>query len=339
MADVKAHLKSAHHLTAAEIKNVDNALYTRFQIRASDGLLQRYLEYYWKRDVDNKDMINYWHEGNNIHFLHLLNLVESQFHGIPMSFRIGTMWEQLSSPYCKKLNEQDRDFVVQDDEEIQYYPDTMHESDISVDDNQSCSNPEESLIKELRRRRSIMYDIGKRRAMSLSSDDDDDENDTSRQIVSISPQQKSQLVKRRRIVESESESESDTDEDIIVLSSPTHKLTQILSSDDELTPQRSTAKPRTQIYESDDDDDSNSTPEKLNNNQQIDSLYQLAQILSSDDEVTPQTLTAKPRTQIHESDDDDDSKSTLEKRNINQKIDCFLKEQIQQIEQNKVTHY
>ena len=306
MADVKTHLKTCHR-RVTDIKNIDNALYTRFQIRASDGLLQRYLEYSWKRDVDNKDMANYWHEGNNVHFLHLLNLVESQFHGVPMSFNVGTMWDELANPYSKKLNKQDRDFVVMDDEEIQYYSDTMHESDISVDEYQSCINPEESVIKELRRRRwasenirGIQYysddmhesdnsvdghqscsnpeesdikELRRRRGPSqnaralLSSDDDDDE---SAPIVSISPQQNNQSAKRKRTLLIESD--SDTDEDINA-SPPACKLTQILSSDDELPPQASTAKPRTQIHESDDDDDDiNSISEKVSINQQIDSF-------------------------------------------------------------------
>lgn len=72
-AAVKRHLREVH---GASTKNIEgNDLYKRFQVRTTDGLLQRFLKTRY-RHVDQGAMQSYWFSGNNFDFVYLCSLVD-----------------------------------------------------------------------------------------------------------------------------------------------------------------------------------------------------------------------------------------------------------------------
>ena len=289
MAQVKAHLKEAHGF---DTNNIDNALYKRFQIRASDGLLQRYLEFYYERDLHHTDMAKFWQSGNNIHFIHLLHLVESHFSGIPMSFNFRRrMWDELSSPYYKGLNEEDKDFVVNDHEEIVFYSDANDDSSDSSDANDS--NPEITLISELRRRRKVQNWI---KGPLPSSD----EEEAFIPIVSISPpkskrRRKSQTKRKRK---SQSKRKRMSQSKRKRMSQSKRKRTSYIDSDsdEEDIPKRKLQRKTPHI-----DSDSDSEQEMFLPPQSKHALT----ILSTDDDQSIEATRPRKKSQIHTSDDED----------------------------------
>jgi len=120
-SQVKAHLRKIHGVDTSDIDG--NDLYKRFRIRATDGLLQRYLNTGQRRY--KKSMQSYWYFGNNIEFVYLLESVtESDGSEIPEarefwnSFKsvVPTLWRLISDPF-RKYNEEVDDFVDDDEDD------------------------------------------------------------------------------------------------------------------------------------------------------------------------------------------------------------------------------
>lgn len=73
VSDVKKHLRGVHNVDTRGIDG--NSLYQRFKIRATDGLLQRWLVA-TEGNAKQGDMMVYWNQGSNQLFLQLLELMK-----------------------------------------------------------------------------------------------------------------------------------------------------------------------------------------------------------------------------------------------------------------------
>jgi len=137
---VKDHLKTVHDVDPSTL--VDNELFHRFQIRGRDGLLQ-----HWLRDSgagrlpEQKDMQDYWRDGNSELFLQLHRMVQKMhremIHScelISSSFsetfpnRAKNMWIKLSSPFLKQEgddSEESNHMDMNEDEDIEQQEEYM----------------------------------------------------------------------------------------------------------------------------------------------------------------------------------------------------------------------
>eukprot|EP00580_Thalassiosira_gravida_P004464 CAMPEP_0201624930 /NCGR_PEP_ID=MMETSP0493-20130528/939_1 /ASSEMBLY_ACC=CAM_ASM_000838 /TAXON_ID=420259 /ORGANISM="Thalassiosira gravida, Strain GMp14c1" /LENGTH=496 /DNA_ID=CAMNT_0048094851 /DNA_START=34 /DNA_END=1524 /DNA_ORIENTATION=- len=128
LSGLKTHLKVVHGVKVSDI--VGNDLFKRFQIRASDGLLQSWLKKSLRQNTVQGDMMRYWLNGENQSFVLLLNQIERN--GLRMeqsgeykcdfsaSFpnRAKRIWRDVSAPYLKDMKDME-DFIAKegDDEE------------------------------------------------------------------------------------------------------------------------------------------------------------------------------------------------------------------------------
>jgi hypothetical protein len=74
VSDLKVHLREDHNVDTKVVKG--NDFYARFKIRATDGLLQRYLKKTSGRYTTRQgEMLSYWYHGNNELYLLLASLI------------------------------------------------------------------------------------------------------------------------------------------------------------------------------------------------------------------------------------------------------------------------
>ena len=194
VSQVKKHIRDDHHCAT---KNVEgNDLYQRFQIRAADGLLQRWLNKHEKKSfhltVRSAGAMNsYWYQGHNASFIYLRDRVEavqrlreepgneddnnldegdrqkSAEYFDSFERRGRRIWATLSAPYEKEDPSAINDFIADDDEEEEVDDGPAPFAANIFEDEKS---PEELIIESMKKRRRRQGP-----ASDVSSDDYDDE--------------------------------------------------------------------------------------------------------------------------------------------------------------------
>ena len=194
VSQVKKHIRDDHHCAT---KNVEgNDLYQRFQIRAADGLLQRWLNKHEKKSfhltVRSAGAMNsYWYQGHNASFIYLRDRVEAvqRFREEPgneddnnldggdrqksaeyfdsFERRGRRIWATLSAPYEKEDPSAINDFIADDDEEEEVDDGPAPFAANIFEDEKS---PEQLIIESMKKRRRRQGP-----AFDMSSDDYDDE--------------------------------------------------------------------------------------------------------------------------------------------------------------------
>lgn len=157
LKEVKHHITNIHKIDLSAIKG--NDLFKGYQIRAPDGLLQRWLKIRFPRTIDAQDMRRYWADGyNRLDYLELAFLVDHdqllrrtdlQFYESFQDQAL-TLWEMISGAFERLENDELADFIV----------DEGHESDTSgisgprnINLFNEESDPEVEFVKRLRARR------------------------------------------------------------------------------------------------------------------------------------------------------------------------------------------
>jgi len=205
LSGVKSHLKNLHGVNISEISG--NDLYKRFQIRASDGLLQRFLRKNLGRNTVQGDMMRYWLGGENQAFVQLLSMLERRERQGEGSGELGSdfsrsfpnrarrVWKEVSSPYLKAEDDLD-DFLADgnedDGDDGVHVPINPHFTPPEANQGDLMS-PEEKMIEHLKKKNlergskedsdasSISDDGGKSsdelEILSKNSATDDDDDD------------------------------------------------------------------------------------------------------------------------------------------------------------------
>ena len=194
VSQAKKHIRDDHQCAT---KNVEgNDLYQRFQIRAADGLLQRWLNKHEKKSfhltVRSAGAMNsYWYQGHNASFIYLRDRVEAvqRFREEPgneddnnldggdrqksaeyfdsFERRGRRIWATLSAPYEKEDPSAINDFIADDDEEEEVDDGPAPFAANIFEDEKS---PEQLIIESMKKRRRRQGP-----AFDMSSDDYDDE--------------------------------------------------------------------------------------------------------------------------------------------------------------------
>ena len=125
LSGVKKHLKVVHGVNIKEVEG--NDLFKRFQVRASDGLLQSWLKRSLRHNTVQGDMMRYWLQGENQSFVLLLSQIDKgQLRGeqsgeyggdFSLSFpnRAKKIWHDVKGPYLKEHDM--GDFIAEEGEE------------------------------------------------------------------------------------------------------------------------------------------------------------------------------------------------------------------------------
>ena len=176
VSQVKKHLRDDHHCATKDVEG--NDLYQRFQIRAADGLLQRWLNKHDKKALHRQirsagAMNSYWYHGHNASFIFLRDRVEAvqRIREAPgdedneldqadmqksaeyfESFerRGRRIWAQLSAPYEKEDPSAINDFIADDDEEEEVGDGPAPFAANIFEEEKS---PEQQIIEAMRRKR------------------------------------------------------------------------------------------------------------------------------------------------------------------------------------------
>jgi hypothetical protein len=181
LADVKAHLSVVHGVNLREIAG--NDLFKRFQIRASDGLLQSWLKRSLRRAAVQGDMMHYWLGGENQSFILLMNQIDKgkaryehsgeHVSDFSLSFpnRARKIWRDVSAPYSKQHDMED--FIAEEGEEesggdIADLPVNPNFTPPDAKGRGDFKSPEEQMIEHLRKKNRTKMKYG-------SSDDDSSE--------------------------------------------------------------------------------------------------------------------------------------------------------------------
>jgi hypothetical protein len=208
LTQLKQHLMNEHDVDPKIVHG--NDLYKRFQIRASDGLLQRFLE---KKSHKNKAirhvsrqgaMVHYWHQGNNEIFVYLLDLIdqwneaknifdgscveealddenldefvvlcnEAKSFWSSFSFRGKRLWEVISEPYQKETKEELDDFIAHGDGEDEEFPGEAINYRLINKEMDDEEDSEDDIIHEISKK----Y-VEKVHNLNLEEDSDDEEED------------------------------------------------------------------------------------------------------------------------------------------------------------------
>ena len=101
-------------------------MFKGYQIRAADGLLQRWLKNN-VRTVNSTSMRRYWAEGNNLDFIELLCLLVDHPRGDSANQRffdsfadqVETLWETISGAFASEDEEELEDFIVNEGSETE----------------------------------------------------------------------------------------------------------------------------------------------------------------------------------------------------------------------------
>jgi len=126
LSGLKTHLKVVHGVKVSDVEG--NDLYKRFQIRASDGLLQSWLKKSLRQNTVQGDMMRYWLNGENQSFVLLLSQIDrnglrgeqsgefSSDFSASFPNRARRVWRDVSAPYLKDTQDMG-DFLAEDGEE------------------------------------------------------------------------------------------------------------------------------------------------------------------------------------------------------------------------------
>jgi len=189
VSQVKRHIREDHHCVTTGVEG--NDLYQRFQIRAADGLLQRWLNKHDKKTFhlairSAGAMNSYWYHGHNASFIYLRDRVEAvqtirespgdedngldeaHMHDSAEYFdlferRGRRIWAQLSAPYEKEDPSAINDFIADDDEEEEVDDGPAPFAGDIFEDEKS---PEQQIIESMKKRR---------RRQGLASDSSSDD--------------------------------------------------------------------------------------------------------------------------------------------------------------------
>eukprot|EP00579_Thalassiosira_antarctica_P028908 CAMPEP_0202026542 /NCGR_PEP_ID=MMETSP0905-20130828/59164_1 /ASSEMBLY_ACC=CAM_ASM_000554 /TAXON_ID=420261 /ORGANISM="Thalassiosira antarctica, Strain CCMP982" /LENGTH=1024 /DNA_ID=CAMNT_0048589789 /DNA_START=6 /DNA_END=3076 /DNA_ORIENTATION=+ len=114
LSGLKTHLKVVHGINVSSVAG--NDLFKRFQIRASDGLLQSWLRKSLRQNTVQGDMMRYWLNGENQSFVLLLSQMDlmrkrgeqggetgSDF-SVSFPNRAKRIWRDVSAPYLKQMD-------------------------------------------------------------------------------------------------------------------------------------------------------------------------------------------------------------------------------------------
>mmetsp|Transcript_31199 Transcript_31199/g.65789 ORF Transcript_31199/g.65789 Transcript_31199/m.65789 type:complete len:823 (-) Transcript_31199:108-2576(-) len=169
LSGVKNHLKVVHGVNTKEV--VGNDLFQRFQIRASDGLLQSWLRKSLRQNTVQGDMMRYWLNGENQSFVLLLSQIDkgrlrgeqSGEYGSNFSNsfpnRARRIWRDVSAPYLK-VHDMD-DFIAEEgDEEVEDEEDEGAAAGVPVNPNFTppdakggdFKSPEERMMEHLQKK-------------------------------------------------------------------------------------------------------------------------------------------------------------------------------------------
>mmetsp|Transcript_21168 Transcript_21168/g.32681 ORF Transcript_21168/g.32681 Transcript_21168/m.32681 type:complete len:735 (-) Transcript_21168:57-2261(-) len=183
LSGLKKHLKVVHGVNLADIEG--NDLFKRFQVRAGDGLLQRWLQKNLRRNTVQGDMMRYWNSGENQSFLLLLSQIDrsdpeySSDFSLSFPNRARKVWNQVSAPYMKHGHDMD-DFFADDDESegsgvVPINPYFTPPSNLKS--GSDFKSPEEEMIEKLQKKNRLKAALrgGSERGESSSSSSDDDE--------------------------------------------------------------------------------------------------------------------------------------------------------------------
>ena len=208
VSQVKKHLRDDHHCATKDVEG--NDLYQRFQIRAADGLLQRWLNKYDKKSFHLQirsagAMNSYWYHGHNASFIFLRDRVEavqrireapgdddSELDQADMqksaeyfeSFerRGRRIWAQLSAPYEKEDPSAINDFIADDDEEEEVDDGPAPFAANIFEDEKS---PEQQIIEAMKKKRRRQGP-----ACDVSSDDYEEEESSEDDLEVVGEDQK-----------------------------------------------------------------------------------------------------------------------------------------------------
>ncbi|KAI2494340.1 hypothetical protein MHU86_20195 [Fragilaria crotonensis] len=204
LVQVKEHLRKDHTVDTSILDG--NDLYKRFQIRAADGLLQRFLDKKKNRNHTNHrisrqgEMVSYWFNGNNELFVFLLDLMDrwriarsendlnssnddadavvhefrelsEKLNHFWSSFanRGNRIWEVVSEPYQKGTRQELEDFLEDGNEADQAGVAIQYH--LINREIEAHPTPEEEIVSALRQSR------GKESEESSYSDEEENEND------------------------------------------------------------------------------------------------------------------------------------------------------------------
>ncbi len=188
LSDVKAHMSVVHGVSLKDIAG--NDLFKRFQIRASDGLLQSWLKRSLRRAAVQGDMMHYWLGGENQSFILLMNQIDkgrargehSGECGSDFSFsfpnRARKIWRDVSAPYSKQLDMDD--FIADEGNESSEEEEGSFAADLplnphftppNAEKGEDLKSPEERMIEHLREKNRM------RRKYDSSDDDSAETND------------------------------------------------------------------------------------------------------------------------------------------------------------------
>ena len=256
LSGLKKHLKVVHGVNLSDIEG--NDLFKRFQVRASDGLLQRWLQKNLRRNTVQGDMMRYWNSGENQSFLLLLSQIDSTepeySSDFSLSFpnRARKIWNQVASPYMKHGQDMD-DFIADDDESEESgnnVPINPHFTPPStLQSEPDFKSPEEEIIENLQKKNRYKSTSNDSKDESSSSDDEEleilepapsEESEEDEWTKSKSFQTRVKQKSKSSTQESDTENEFDAEVEIIdekskVKSPPTSARKRIMesSSDEE----------------------------------------------------------------------------------------------------------
>ncbi|KAL7438683.1 hypothetical protein ACHAXM_006566 [Skeletonema potamos] len=231
LSGLKQHLKVVHGVNLSDIEG--NDLFKRFQVRAGDGLLQRWLQKNLRRNTVQGDMMRYWNSGENQSFLLLLSQIDrnkpeySSDFSLSFPNRARRVWNQVSAPYMKHGQDID-DFIADDDESeesaggVPINPNFTPPSILKS--GSDFKSPEEKLIEHLqqknRNKSALRSDSGGESSSSSSSSSS--EKDDELEILEPNPTEesdeddwtKSKSVEAKVKRKSQSSTKNDSDDDV-----------------------------------------------------------------------------------------------------------------------------
>ena len=118
LVDLKTHLEYDHKVNVSDV--VGNDLFKAYQIRAADGLLQRWLKIAFPRTINPKSMQHYWAEGYDQYFIELSHLVDHSLVATDSSFfnsfsdQVESLWDMISGAYARSDDDEFDNFIVEE---------------------------------------------------------------------------------------------------------------------------------------------------------------------------------------------------------------------------------
>jgi len=252
LSGLKKHLKVVHGVNLSDIEG--NDLFKRFQVRAGDGLLQRWLQKNLRRNTVQGDMMRYWNSGENQSFLLLLSQIDktdpeySSDFSLSFPNRARMVWNQVSAPYMKNGQDMD-DFLADDDESegsaagVPINPYFTPPSNLKS--GPDFKSPEEEMIENLQKRNRYKSALSGDSEGGDSSSSDEDELE----ILDPQPAEESEddeWTKSKSFqakVKQKSQSSNDSEDDVF-------------DSDDEKPKAKTPTSARKRVMESSSDEES-----------------------------------------------------------------------------------